>query len=81
MDDLKGFGLTSQIYDASSGPIDWDELFVKLGTKCRVCKAGAVYTYYREENLPVRFGDRVCYLQNYALDYAVCELHKKWVRP
>lgn len=80
MDNLKGFGpnLTSQIYDARSQPIDWDELCVKLGTKCKVCKAGAVYTYYREEKVYFPWVGKMAYMLNYALDYAVCEEHKNW---
>lgn len=83
MDKFKGFGpnLTSTVYDASFKPIDWDELSVKLSTKCVVCKAKPIYNIYKEEKIPIQWGDKVAYFLNYCLDYAVCEEHKNWVKP
>lgn len=80
MDKPKSFGpnLTSQIYDASPKPIDWDEVCVRLGTKCKVCKANPVYTYYKEERIYFPWMGKMGYMLDYALDYSVCEEHKEW---
>lgn len=60
-----------------------DELSIRLGSKCKVCKARAVYSIYSEERLPIQWGggNQVGYFLNYCLDYAVCEEHKHWVKP
>lgn len=33
-----------------------DELSIRLGSKCKVCKARAVYSIYSEERLPIQWG-------------------------